>query len=161
QSRQFKALWQQSTRFAHTQLLAVLEGHSQAVKTTNGQVVLDLVPLLNAALQNLGPFITGVVGRPVTLPKISNNELPSTACRAISNAIHRPLPDTCAQIALFPADKLTQARRAVRLFNGALVLLLILTPLMAAGALWLSGRRRRTLLQLSAGGVLGLVVARR
>jgi hypothetical protein len=47
------------------------------------------------------------------------------------------------------------------LFNGALVLLLILTPLIAVLALWLSRRRRRTLLQLSAGGVLGLVVARR
>ena len=49
----------------------------------------------------------------------------------------------------------------MRLFNGALVLLLMLTPLIAVVALWLSGRRRRTLLQLTAGGVLGLVVARR
>jgi hypothetical protein len=161
QSRQFKTLWQQSTRFAHTQLLGVLEGHSQAVKTTNGQVVLDLVPLLNSALQNLGPFISGVVGRPITLPKITSNELPATACRAISNAIHRPVPATCGQIPLFPADKLTQARRAVRLFNGVRVLLLVLTPVVAALALWLSRRRRRTLLQLSAGGVLALVVARR
>ncbi len=161
QSRQFKTLWQQSTRFAHAQLLAVLEGHSQAVKTTNGQVVLDLVPLLNASLQNLAPFISGVVGRPITLPTVSSNELPASACQAIANAIHRPLPATCGQIPLFPADRLTQARRAVRLFNGALVLLLMLTPLIAVVALWLSGRRRRTLLQLTAGGVLGLVVARR
>jgi uncharacterized membrane protein YqhA len=41
------------------------------------------------------------------------------------------------------------------------VLLLILTPVAFAVALWLSRRRRRTLLQLCAGGVLGLVVVRR
>src|SRR5262249_46323947 len=42
-----------------------------------------------------------------------------------------------------------------------LVLLLILTPVIAAAALWLSRRRRRTLLQLSLGGLLGLVIIRR
>ncbi len=139
----------------------MLNGHSQAVKTTNGQVVIDLVPLLNSALQSLRPFISGVVGRSVTLPTITSNEVPATACMTIANAIHRPLPATCGQIPLFPADKLTTARRAVRLFNGVLVLLLILTPVIAVLALWLSRRRRGTLLQLGAGGVLGLVVARR
>ena len=49
----------------------------------------------------------------------------------------------------------------MRVFNRVLVLLLILTPVVAAVALWLSRRRRRTLLQLSVGGLLGLVVIRR
>jgi hypothetical protein len=39
------------------------------------------------------------------------------------------------------------------------VLLLILTPLVFIGALWTS-TRRRTLLQLNIGGMLGLIVAR-
>ena len=47
QSDQFQMLWQQSTRFAHAELVGVLEGHSNAVTTTNGQVVLNLVPLLD------------------------------------------------------------------------------------------------------------------
>ena len=42
-----------------------------------------------------------------------------------------------------------------------MILLLILTPVVAAIALWLSRRRRRTLLQLSVGGLIGLVVIRR
>ena len=162
QSSQFQALWNQAIRFAHTQLLAVLNGNSsQAVTTTNGQVVLNLVPLLNSALQNMQGFISGVVGKPVTLPTLTANEVPSTACQQISNALNRPLPATCGQIPLFPAKQLNNARRAVRIFNGITVLLLILTPVVAALALWLSRRRRRTLLQLSAGGLLGLVVIRR
>jgi hypothetical protein len=161
QSSQFQTLWKQATLFAHAQLLSVLDGNSKAVTTTNGQVVLNLVPLFDAALQNLQGFISGVVGRSVKLPTIRGNELPAAACREIATALSRPVPATCGQIALFPASKLTQARRAVRIFNRVTVLLLILTPVVAALALWLSGRRRRTLLQLCAGGVLGLVVARR
>ena len=161
QSPQFAAIWTQALRFAHSQLLGVLEGHSDTVKTTNGQVVLDLVPLLNASLQNLGGFVSGVVGKPVTLPPISNNELPATACQRIATALNRPVPDTCGQIVLFPADKLTEARRGVRLFNRSTVLLLVLTPVVAAAALGLSRRRRRTLLQMCVGGVLGLVLIRR
>src|SRR5262249_19504587 len=76
-------------------------------------------------------------------------------------ALNRQIPDTCGQIPLFPADKLTQARHAVRIFNGVLVLLLILTPVVAAVALWVTRRKRRTLLQLCVAGLLGLVVIRR
>jgi hypothetical protein len=161
QTSQFQALWKQATLFAHKQLLSVLNGNSKAVAVTNGQVVLNLVPLFDAALQNLQGFISGVVGSTVQLPTISGNELPAVACERIATALNRPVPATCGQIPLFPADKLTQARRAVRTFDRVMVALLIVTPVVAALALWLSRRRRRTLLQLSAGGVLGMVVIRR
>jgi hypothetical protein len=161
QSSQFQTLWKQAVDFAHAQLLSVLKGNSKAVTTTNGQVVLNLVPLFNAALQNLEGFISGVVGRPVNLPSISGNEIPASTCQRIGTALNRPVSSTCGQIPLFPADKLTQARHLVRVFNGVVVLLIILTAAVAAGALWLSRRRRRTLLQLCVAGVVGLVVIRR
>jgi hypothetical protein len=161
QSNQFQALWKQAVDFAHTQLLSVLKGNSKAVTTTNGQVVLNVVPLLDAALQQLEPFISSVVGRPVNLPSVTAQQIPASACQQLASAINRPLPSNCGQIPLFPADKLTQARHLVRVFNGVLILLLVLTPVVAAAALWLSRRRRRTLLQLSLGGLLGLVIIRR
>jgi hypothetical protein len=161
QSSQFQALWKQAVDFAHEQLLSVLNGNSKAITTTNGQVVLNLVPLFDAALLNLQDFISGVVGHPVTLPSISNNEIPASACQRIGSALNRPVSDTCGQIPLFPEDKLVTARHAVRIFNGVMVLLLVLTAVVAALALWLSRRRRRTLLQLCVAGVLGLVVIRR
>jgi hypothetical protein len=161
QSSQFQTLWKQAVDFAHTQLLSVLKGNNQAVSTTNGQVVLNLVPIFNAALQNMEGFISGVVGHNVNLPSISSNEIPASACETIGNALNREVPSTCGQIPLFPADRLTQARHVVRIFNGVLVLLFVLTAGVAALALWLSRRRRRTLLQLSVAGLLGLVVIRR
>ncbi len=161
QSSQFQALWKQAIDFAHKQLLSVLNGNSKAITTTNGQVVLNLVPLFDAALQNLQGFVSGVVGKPVTIPSVSGTEVPASACQTIGSALNRPVSNTCGQIPLFPADKLTQARHGVRIFNGVMVLLLVLTPVVAAVALWLSRRRRRTLLQLCVGGLLGLVVIRR
>ncbi len=125
------------------------------------QVGSRLVPLLNAALNNAQTFISGVVGKPVTLPTITGNELPSAACQKIATALDRPVPATCGQIALFPAKNLDNAQRAVRAFDRAVLALLIITPLLAGVALWLSRRRRRTLLQLTVGATLGVVIVRR
>lgn len=160
-SQQFQTLWVEANRFAHEQLVSVLRGNTKALSTTNGQVVLNLVPLLNQALQQIEPFVSGVVGKPVDLPTITASEVPASACQKISTALGRPMPATCGQIPLFPADKLTQAQRLVRAFDRVTVLLVILTPIVAALAMWISKRRRRTMLQLSVGGILGLVVIRR
>ncbi|MFL6136965.1 MAG: hypothetical protein ACJ74O_04110 [Frankiaceae bacterium] len=160
-SAQFQQLWVEANRFAHGQLVAVLRGDTSTLRTTKGQVVLNLVPLVNAALQRASALVAGVVGKPVTLPKITSDELPSAACERIAAALSRPVPPTCGQIVLFPAANLTAARRAVRAFDRGVVALLVITPLLALLALWLSRRRRRTLLQLVIGGMLGVVVVRR
>lgn len=160
-SDQFQQVWVAANRFAHAQLVDVLRGDTTVLQTTNGQVVLNLVPLLNRALQRAQSFVSGVVDKPVTLPTISGNELPSAACARISAALDRPLPATCGQIPLFRAAQLNKAQHAVRIFDRAVLALLIVTPLLAVAALALSRRRRRTLLQLAIGGMIGLVVVRR
>ena len=160
QSKQFQTLWLQATRFAHSELVGVLRGKNSTVNTTDGKVVLNLVPLLNDSLGNIQGFVSGVVGKPVKLPTISADDIPAAACQKIATAIDRPVPSTCGQIPLFPATKLVQARRAVKAFDRSL-LLLIVTPALAAVAILVSRRRRRTLLQLTVAGVLGLVIVRR
>ena len=158
---QFQQFWVNATRRAQQQVVAVLNGDSKAIQTVNGQVVLNLVPLLNQVLANMSGTLSSLLGRNITLPTISGNELPSVVCEKISTALGRPLPATCGQIPLFPADKLTTAQDYVTRFNRWFVGLLILTPLLVIGAIWLSRRHRRTALQIAVGGVLGLVVVRR
>jgi len=157
----FEQLWVGANRFGHAQLVRVLNGDSAAVRATGGQVVLNLVPVINEALRRIQLRASALVGRNVTLPSIGTATIPAAACQKISAAIRRPLPPTCGQIPLFPASALIAAQRAVRAVNGIVVLLLIITPLIFAAALWASPRRRRTLLQLTLGGLLGLVVFRR
>jgi hypothetical protein len=158
---QFQQLWVSANRIAHRALVKVLEGDSKAVVTTNGEVVLSIVPLLNQVLLTLQSTASDLIGKDVTLPQLSGTELPAAACAKISAALNRPLPSTCGQIPLFPADKLHQAQWAVQAFNRAVVALLIVTPLLALAALWFSRRRRRTLLQISVGAMLGVVIVRR
>jgi hypothetical protein len=157
----FQQIWVTANRVAHEALLKVLNGQAQALQVTNGQVVLNLVPLLNRVLGAVQTQASALLGKDVTLPTLTGNELPSAACAKISAALHRPLPTTCGQIPLFPADKLTQAQRVVRAFQHLVVALLIITPLLVALALWLSHRRRRTLMQLAVGVMLGMVLTRR
>ena len=157
----FHQIWITANRVAHEALLKVLNGQAKAVQTSNGEVVLSLVPLLNEVLVAVQKQASALIGKDVTLPTLTGTELPSAACAKISDALNRPLPATCGQIPLFPADKLDQAQRAVRLFKNLVVVLLVVTPLLALLALWLSRRRRRTLMQMAVGVMLGMVLLRR
>src|SRR3954464_4098883 len=161
ESDAFRELWARANRFAHTQLVAVLRGDTTVLKATGGQIALNLVPLLEAALQNMQGFVSAVVGHPITLPSISGTEAPAVACAKLSAALDRQLPSNCGVITLFRAHNLAVAQRAVRAFDRGTILLVILTPLVAAVALVVSHRRRRSLLQLAVGGAAALVVARR
>jgi hypothetical protein len=157
----FEQLWVAANRFAHTQLIAALKGDTKTLQTTNGHVVLNLVPLLNEALKQVQSEASGLFGKNITLPAVTSSGIPAADCAKISAAIGRPLSPNCGQIALFPASALTGAQRGYRAFNGIVLLLLIVTPLVFIAALWASPRRRRTLLQLTIGGMLALIVVRR
>ena len=161
ESPQFENLWVNANRFAHEQVVQILQGHSEVVRDTGGQVVLDLVPLLNAGLQQASSLVSGVVGRPITIPAVTPGEAPAKACARLGSALGVTLPSNCGQIALFPAAKLDRARQLVGAFNELLVVSLVVTPLVAAAALLAARRRRRALLQLVAGAAIGLVVFRR
>jgi hypothetical protein len=160
-SPKFAELWVAANRFAQAQLISALNGNSKALQSTDGHVVLNLVPLLNEAFKGVQAQASGLFGKKITLPTISGTSIPAADCRKIAAAIGRPLPPTCGQIPLFPASALANAQRAYRAFNGIVLLLLILTPLVFIAALAASLRRRRTLLQLTIVGLLGLVVIRR
>ena len=160
-SPKFQQLWVAANRFADTQLISALKGDSEALQTTDGHVVLNLVPLLNEALKGVQADASALVGKNVTLPAITTSTIPAADCQKIAAAIGHPLPPTCGQITLFPASSLTGAQHAYRAFNRIVLLLLILTPLAFIAALWASPRRRRTLLQLTIAGMLALIVVRR
>ena len=160
-SPKFQQLWVAANRFSHAQLVSVLEGHSKALQTANGQVVLNLVPVLNEALKSVQAQASGLFGKNITLPTITSSTVPAADCQKIAAAIGHPLPPTCGQIPVFPAKDLTGAQHGYRAFNGIVLLLLILTPLVFIAALWASPRRRRTLLQLTIGGMFALIVVRR
>ena len=129
ESSHFSTLWKTLNRRAHAQVVAVLRGQTKGVFLKNGQVVLDL-----------GPVVKTVTGQ---LDKLGISGLQEKAS-GINN-----------RLVLFSSNDLKKAQLGVRLLDDLAVVLPILTGLAFVGGIALSGHRRRTILH----SALGLALA--
>jgi hypothetical protein len=161
QSDAFQTFWVEANRFVHTQVLAILRGEGDTVSTVEGKVLLNLLPLVNLALGSIERVATDLVGRDVTLPTIEEGEAPNESITKLEQALGVDLPDSYGQIVVYDSEDLEALQQTLSTLERMLVLLLILIPVLVAASLWVSTRRRRTLIQLTAGAAVGLVVVRR
>lgn len=148
----FRRLWAAANQSAHSQLISVLNGNSALVSATGGQVVLNLIPLVNDVLHNISRTLSAMTGGTVTVPPVST--IPGAACQVLSDVSSR-----ACQIPIFKAAALARLRHVYRILTTATWLVLALTPLAFAGALAASPHRRRTLLCMTIGGTLTLLLA--
>lgn len=160
-SDRFARLWTEANEVAHARALAVLRGDSEAVQVDGGTVTLNLLPTINAVLGEVGGAASGLLGRDVTLPTISGGELPEQARTRIDDALGIDLPADVGEIPVYDAEQLILAQQWLQVFDRTLLLLVVGTPVLVVAAIWRSRDRRRTLLQLTLGSVLLLVVIRR
>jgi hypothetical protein len=124
-------------------------------------VVLNTLPIVNEALKGLTGLASELVGRPVQLPEITSETVPSEAVQRIEAALGVDLPDDLGAIEVYDADQVREVQQAVNLFDRVVVLTVVLWLLTLAGALAVSQRRRRTLLQLLTAFAVVLVIERR
>jgi CheY-like chemotaxis protein len=160
-SPQFQQAWIEANRVVHTQVVAVLRDESQVVQTRDGEVVLNLLPVINQALARVEQLASDLIGKDVNLPTITNGEVPEKARDKLQTALGVQLPADFGEIVVFQSDQLQSVQDAVRLFDRLVVLLVILALAGLVATFWVSHTRRRTLLQLTIGVMLGLVVVRR
>ena len=127
QSDQFATIWERANRRAHTQLVAVLEGKGHGnIETKNGQVVV-----------HLGPVFERVKA---ALEKVGVNVFSGVQAERVNN-----------QIVLLDSEQLSKAQDAVDLLDKLAIVLPIATIVLFAGAVALSGNRRRTILRTGLG----------
>jgi hypothetical protein len=157
----FADLWQEAVTRAHARAVQVIEGDSEVVTTTDDQIEVNLVPLVNAALAQVGEASPEIFGRTVDLPTVTVDELPEGAQERISQALGTPVGEDFGVIVIDDQGSLAAAQDAVRLFQLIVWVLVALTIVLIPLALWVSRRRRRTLLQLAFGIGLGMVLVRR
>ena len=160
-SDEFQSLWVAAITRAHEAALRVLRDESEVVSTGDGQITLNLLPAVDAVLARLTAQSPEILGREVDLPDISVDDGPQAAISRIESALGVELGDDFGQFTVYDDGTLTAAQDAIDIFDRFVVVLLPLGVGLAALALWLSRRRRRTLLQLCAGLVIGMVVIRR
>jgi hypothetical protein len=161
QSDAFKELWVRANRFAQPQLVATLRGEGEVLSSQNGNVVLNLVPVVNEVLKRVEARGGDLLGRDVNLPEISSGEVPEAARAKLEAALGVPIPPDLGEIVVFQSDKLAAAQDAVALFDRALIFLAALAIATMIGAIVVSMNRRRTLILMSTGIIVGLVAIRR
>lgn len=157
----YATLWVDVNRTAHDRAMAVLRGESDVVQVQGDTVTLNLLPVINQVLVQLSTEASGLLGTDVTLPTITSGELPDAARQRLNDALGVELPEDVGEIPVYDVDQLIVAQQALLVFDRTLWLLVIATPLLLVAAVWLSRNRRATILQLSIGSVLLLVVVRR
>lgn len=157
----FQTFWSEANRFLHEQVIAVLEGDSEVIQQQGDQVVLNYLPLINRVLAELSTLLTDLLGRPISLPTITADTVPSDAVTMLETALGIQLPDTFGQVVVYEGDDLAAVQQGFRITNAVIFVLVLLIVLCFAGALWVSPTKRRTLLQLSVGILVITVFERR
>jgi hypothetical protein len=156
---QFQQFWVQANRLAHAQAVKILKGEStKGVSTANGEVTLNLFPMIATALTAVGQAAPGILGGD-RIPKLTASINPDQAREKLSHALNRPLPPDFGVITVFKSDQLKAAQEGLKLFNAVLIVLLIVTVLLFAGTIALARRRRRAVISLALGSVATLVAA--
>lgn len=157
----FQTLWVDANRFAQTQVVALLSGDTTVVSVVGGTVVLNLLPMVNEALSSVSSIATDLVGRPISLPPVTAQQIPSEAIDKIEAATGIQLPDAFGQIKIVGPGDLAAAQDGFKLANRLVFLTVLLSLLFFALAMWAATRRRRALIQIMGAWAVILVVERR
>lgn len=157
----FERLWLEANERAHRTAVMVLRGDSDVGQAQGDTVVINLVPTINAALADIGAASPELLGREVELPDLTVDDLPGAATERLEAELGVELDEGFGQFVVYDRDRLGALQDAMDQARRVLVVLSATTVGAVGAALWLSDRRRRTLLQLLAGLAVGLAVIRR
>lgn len=164
-----RRILEQSVRVAHAQAIKLLEGGGlspdSAFSVQDGQVVLDIVPLVVAGIEALQE--RGVIPDSFDIVSIANEVRSDRKVQMLARVFGITVPEGFGQIVLLDSQAvedasatLAAAQRALAIFEKAVVILVVLAFVMIGVAMALSVDRRRTLSQLAVGIGLGALVMR-
>jgi hypothetical protein len=148
----------QTVSFSHAQLVRLLRGETDVVSVVDGYLTLDVFPVVGAALTELQSM--GLIPANVQLPDLTAPEAPDVLAQRLDSALGVTLPPDFGTIRLMPAARLATAQTVVRVFDLIVILLIVLSALLVALALWLAPDRRRMLIYLGIGVVIAFLLAR-
>jgi hypothetical protein len=128
-------IWSAANRKAHEALLKVLDGGGENISTENGDVILELRPLVEEVGEKVG-----------------------------ASELGEKLPEDAGRITILHSDELSTAQKIVKLVRRLPIVLTLLALVLFGLAIYLAGpgRRRRALRSVGVGfvvaGVLALVL---
>lgn len=153
-------LWLKINTVAHDKIIALLRGETTNAYIQGDEVKLDTLPLISQVLVWVDGKLPGGLGARFSPPVIAPGTPTDQANQQVSAWLGRPLPADFGQITLLQNDSLGAAQEAVRLFDALIWVLLVVTIVFAALTIWLSGHRRRTIIELGIGAAIALILTR-
>jgi hypothetical protein len=144
--------------YTHGQIVRLLRGQTEAVGIVDGYLTLDVFPVVGAALTELQSM--GLIPASVQLPDLSSPEAPEVLAQRLESALGITLPPDFGTIRLMPAARLATAQTMVRAFDIIVILLIVVSAMLIALALWLAADRRRMLIYLGVGTIIAFLLAR-
>jgi hypothetical protein len=155
--------WTRVNRFAHERIVAVLRGETPTgIAIEGGTVTLNTAVIMNGGLSRAEELISDILGRSVSLPTAEELEASGSADRVravLEERLGVDLPEDFGELVLFRSDRLAAAQDALRLLERFVVLIVALTLILLVVTLLASVDRRRTLVQLGIGLLIGSLVA--
>jgi hypothetical protein len=161
-SNAFDRIWVAALTLSHQQVVTTLTGSRAPRQIINGKIYVNLIDVVVLVMQDLVQQLPTIFG--TALAQRIPDGLTADAVRLLlSRALGVDLSATFASVPILDATALDQARKGIKVINLAVILVIALALVAFAAAVWLSPRRRRTLVQiglLTAGltGVLFFVV---
>ena len=148
----------QTVSFSHAQLVRLLRGETENLSIVDGYLTLDAFPVVGAALTELQSM--GLIPANVQLPDLSAPDAPEVLAQRLDSALGVTLPPDFGTVRLMPVARLAAAQNVVRIFDLVVIVLIVLSALLVALALWLAPNRRRMLIYLGIGVVIVFLLAR-
>ena len=156
----FATIWEGAMRVVHTQIVKVLRGDSNLAQVEDGQIVVNLFPVIDRVLEKVNSLDLVIAGNAITVPDITNPDDPAASRAELSAALGRELKPTFGVVPIAPSGKLEAAQRYVTVFDALAIALWVITILLAVLTLVLARRRLRMVALLGIGGLAALLLAR-
>ena len=151
-------IWLKVNEVTHRQVVGLLRGQNTYTYITGDDVKLNVLPLVSAALQWLQGKLPGALQSRIAIPVIQADTPPDQAIQQVSDWAGKPLPADFGQITLLKNDSLGAAQTAIRIFDAMMWFLPLIVAILVALTIWLSHRRRTTIIVLGIGVVVSLII---
>ncbi len=160
QTDAFQAAWDASLAAGHRVTIGVLTGSdTDAVQNTDGVIVLNLTPVINALVAEGAGFLSELLDRDVSAPELTGEDI-DAAVAALEEQLGTDLPSDFGQVVLFESQNLAAAQRAYAVAQTSAWLAPLAGLILALIALAIAPSRLRVGLGIVVGvGLTMLVVA--
>ena len=151
-------IWLKVTRLSHEKVVGLLRGENTLTYIQGDDVKLDVLPLVSQALVRLDDRLPGALSSRFSPPVIEPGTPPDEAIQQVSEWSGRPLPPDFGQITLLESDSLGIAQTAIKVFDSLMWILPVVAAVLIALTIWLSHRRRTTIIVLGIGVAVALII---